>query len=299
MVEARNPQRRLPDWLKVSLAGARPRHEVRKLLQRLDLHTVCESALCPNLCECWARGTATFMILGDHCTRNCRFCAVTSGPPTPPMADEPERIAAAVTELGLKYVVLTSVTRDDLQDGGAQHFARTVRTIRAAQPQVGIEVLTPDFNGVKTSIATVLAAAPKVFNHNLETCARLTPQIRGGADYQRSLNVLAMAREIGKDKVLIKSGFMLGLGESDAEVEEMLHDLRSQGVGFVTIGQYLPPSTAHWPVARYVTPEEFERWAALARDRFGFEFVASAPRVRSSYLADTVHSAAANTGAEG
>jgi len=226
------------------------------------------------------------MILGNHCTRNCRFCAVAHGIPSPVAADEPERVAAAAAELQLRHVVVTSVTRDDLPDAGASHFAATIAAIRCRLPDARIEVLTPDFGGNAAHLALVLAAQPSVFNHNLETCCRLSAQIRSGASYARSLQVLATAAKLSAGgAVHIKSGFMLGLGETEAEITTMLGDLRDHGVSIVTIGQYLAPTRQHWPVARYVTPGEFDHWGKLAR-AMGFSHVASAPLVRSSYFAD-------------
>lgn len=290
---------RLPDWMKVPYRGAPVRDEVRRLLQDLRLHTVCESARCPNQCDCWARGTATFLILGNTCTRNCRFCAVHHGAPGAVEADEPARVAEAVKALGILFAVITSVTRDDLPDGGAAHFAATIRAVREAVPGVGVEVLTPDFGGREADIATVLAAGPDVFNHNIETCARLTAAVRSGAEYARSLHVLATASRLsggareseggeGQTSLhpLIKSGFMLGMGETEAEIRELLRDLRSAGVQILTIGQYLPPSAKHWPLDRYVTPEEFDKWGDTARKEFGFSEVVSRPLVRSSFLAE-------------
>ena len=283
---------RLPEWMKVPYRGAPVRDEVRKLLQDLKLHTVCESARCPNQCDCWARGTATFLILGNTCTRNCRFCAVQHGAPEAVEADEPARVAEAVKGLGIKYAVITSVTRDDLPDGGAAHFAATIRAVREAVPGVGVEVLTPDFGGREADIATVLAAGPEVFNHNIETCQRLTVDVRSGAEYARSLHVLTTAARLatavnkGNSKTLTKSGFMLGMGETDAEIRELLGDLRKANVQILTIGQYLPPSAKHWPLGRYVTPEEFEQWGKVAREEYGFGEVVSRPLVRSSFLAE-------------
>ncbi len=277
---------RLPDWLKVPYRGAPVRDEVKKLLQDLNLHTVCESANCPNRCDCWARGTATFLILGNTCTRNCRFCAVHHGMPGAVDADEPRRVAEAVKALGIQFAVITSVTRDDLPDGGASHFAATIRAVREAVSGIGVEVLTPDFGGRETDIAAVLAAGPDVFNHNIETCARLTAAVRSGADYARSLQVLAAAARMCGNRTAVKSGFMLGMGESEEEIRTLLRDLRSAGVQILTIGQYLPPSASHWPLDRYVTPEAFDRWGRIAQDEFGFEKAVSQPLARSSYLAE-------------
>lgn len=225
------------------------------------------------------------MILGEHCTRNCRFCAVGhSITPRPPEPDEPERLAMAAAKLDLKYVVVTSVTRDDLPDGGAKHFAAVINALHRTIPEAGIEVLTPDFNGNTDALKTVLDASPTVFNHNLETVQRLSGLIRSKADYVRSLAVLKSATEIGGGRIPVKSGIMVGLGEKDGEVVQTLRDLRAAGVSILTIGQYLPPSAEHWPLDRYVAPEIFEEWGKIARE-LGFSFVASAPLVRSSYNA--------------
>lgn len=281
------PTQRLPSWFRRPYQGAAVRGRVHGFLDELKLNTVCESAACPNRCQCWARGTATFLILGNHCTRNCRFCAVAHGTPRPPEPDEPERVAEAAARLRLRFAVITSVTRDDLPDGGAAHFAATLRAVHARLPETGTEVLTPDFQGREADIAAVLAAAPEVFNHNLETCERLTPRIRSGADYRRSLGVLAAARRLAGTGVILKSGIMLGLGETEDEIRTMLGDLRTQGVASVTIGQYLPPSSRHWPLERYVSPEEFTRWGETARREFGFAHAVSEPLARSSYLAES------------
>jgi len=276
---------------------------VAALLKNLELNTVCQSARCPNLNECWHRQTATFLILGEFCTRNCRFCAVEhQASPAPPAPDEPARIAEGAKRLGLQYVVITSVTRDDLADGGAGHFVACIQAVRQQLPEAEVEVLTPDFQGDKTALATVLAAGPTVFNHNIETVKRLTCGIRSGADYDRSLQVLTRATEIRDENTKVKSGLMVGMGESNPEVEAAIRDIRHAGATLLTIGQYLPPSrkspgdgttskTAvfpsrkHWPVDRYVKPEIFDQWRNLAL-KIGFEQVASAPLVRSSYRAD-------------
>ncbi len=279
--------RRLPSWLRVSYGGGQQRSQVRNLISDLGLHTVCESANCPNLGECWERGTATFMILGDYCTRDCAFCAVPhEDQPASPDPDEPERVATAARELNLSYVVVTSVTRDDLDDGGAQHFAETIQALRMKLPGAGVEVLTPDFNGGAGDVAKVLEAGPSVFNHNVETCRRLTGEVRPQADYDQSLGVLYRASEKGGNEIAVKSGAMLGLGETETEIHEMLHDLRQHGVQILTLGQYLPPSKQHWPLDRYLTPDEFAAWRRIAQEDYGFSYVESAPLVRSSYRAE-------------
>ncbi|QSH40158.1 lipoyl synthase [Lentisphaerota bacterium ZTH] len=276
---------KLPPWIRVKVSCGEGRKEVAGILKDLELHTVCSSAQCPNLNECWHRGTATFMILGDQCTRNCKFCAVNhQATPTPPDPEEPEHVAEAAARMKLKYVVITSVTRDDLPDGGAGQFAAVIKAVHARLPEAGIEVLTPDFNADPEALRTVLEAGPTVFNHNVETVRRLAGDIRSKATYDRSLRFLRMAYDMTGGKIPVKSGLMVGLGETDEEVKETLLDLRKSGVTILTIGQYLPPSKKHWPLARYVEPEKFEEWAEFARNA-GFEFVASAPMVRSSYNA--------------
>lgn len=275
---------RLPDWIRLSLKTDEAYRQVRASLTGRQLHTVCESARCPNRQACWNEGTATLMIMGDRCTRNCRFCAVTYGQPEPPDEREPERVAESVAELGLRYLVVTSVTRDDLPDGGAEVFARVIRAVRAVCPDIGIEVLTPDFNGAADALNVVLEERPDVFNHNLETVRRLQSAIRPQASYETSLHVLRMASEHSSGPV-VKSGLMLGLGETDEEIREALFDVRRAGCSLLTLGQYLAPSRSHWPVDRYVEPAHFDRWAEEART-LGFEGVASGPLVRSSYRAD-------------
>jgi len=275
---------RLPAHCTRPAARSREAGALQRLLRRSGLASVCEEARCPNRGSCWTQGHVTFMLLGSVCTRACRFCAVTTGlPPAPPDAAEPARIARAVAELSLQHVVLTSVNRDELPDGGAAHFAATLRAIRSAHPQVTTEVLTPDFQGDLAAVARVCAAAPDVYNHNVETVPRLYRRVRPGASFSRSLSVLAEARRLRPDTV-VKSGFMLGLGESAEEVVALLGALREAGVESVTIGQYLRPSLAHLPVERYWAPEEFEAIAERARS-LGFVQVASAPLVRSSYNA--------------
>jgi lipoic acid synthetase len=278
---------RLPDWARKTgplTRGARP---VRVLLRDGALNTVCEEARCPNLGECFSRGTATFMLLGDRCTRRCGYCSVSTARPLPPDPGEPARVAEAAARMGLRYVVLTSVNRDDLPDGGAAHFALTVRTIRRASPAVAVEVLTPDFKGDRPALAAVLEAAPEVFNHNIETVPRLFPRLRPQGRYRLSLDLLAAAKAIEPGQVT-KSGLMVGLGETDEEIEPVLRDLRAVGVDTVTIGQYLRPTREHEPVQRYVTPEAFLAFEQLAL-RIGFPTVHSGVFVRSSFNAEEVY----------
>ncbi len=284
-----SPPRRLPPWLKKRIRAGRQVQEVRDLLAGLHLHTVCDGAHCPNQGECYARGTATFLILGETCTRNCRFCAIEDRPPGPLRDAEPDDVAEACARLNLHYVVITSVTRDDLPDGGARHFARTLRAVKD-RTDARVEVLTPDFQGDPTAIATVIHAGPDVFNHNVETVPELYPAVRPQAGYRQSLEVLRLARQQaqqGGRKMYTKSGLMVGLGETDEQVVDVLRDLRSVQCDVLTIGQYLAPSGEHHPVQRFVPPEQFERWQAVARE-LGFASVASGPFVRSSYHADLV-----------
>lgn len=283
MESAPQDRRRLPAWLRRPLARPGAYAEVEGLLDELRLNTVCRSAKCPNRGECFSDGTATFLIMGDACTRGCRFCAVETRPPQPLDEDEPTRVAEAVVRMGLRHVVITTVTRDDLADGGAAHFAAVIEAVRAASPTAAIEVLTSDFAGDLTAVDVVLAAAPDVFNHNLETVPRLYSEVRPGADYRRSLTVLAHVAQASPETPT-KSGLMLGLGETPLEVATVMEDLREAGIGMLTLGQYLQPSSAHLPVADFVEPEVF---AELAREayRLGFTSVASAPFVRSSYHA--------------
>jgi lipoic acid synthetase len=274
--------RRFPPWLRKRIPPEGETSAVRKLLDRLHLHTVCQSAHCPNLFECFARGTATFLILGDVCTRHCGFCAVGSGSPEPPEPDEPAHVAEAVASLGLAHVVVTSVTRDDLADGGSAQFAATIAAVRAVSDAT-IEVLTPDFQGCWGDLRRVVDAGPDVFNHNVETVPRLYPLVRPEADYRRSLEVLRRAGERAPG-LLTKSGLMVGLGERHDEVIAVMRDLRAAGCGALTVGQYLSPSSGHVPVARFVTPEEFDTYKTEA-EAMGFAAVAAAPFVRSSYQA--------------
>jgi len=276
---------RLPEWLRVRLPESDSYGRTRALLAELQLHTVCESARCPNHWECWSRGTATFMIAGDRCTRACRFCAVTTAKPLPLDPDEPARVAEAAHRMKLRHVVITAVARDDLPDGGAEHFRRTIEAVRARLPGAVIEVLVPDFNDRDAAIDTVLAARPHIFNHNLETVRRLTPQVRSRATYDRSLSVLRKAKARGGPRLYTKSGLMLGLGETEAELLEALRDLCAAGCDLLTLGQYLQPTLRHLPVVEFVPPERFARLGARARE-LGFVHVASGPLVRSSYHAD-------------
>ncbi len=279
---------KLPPWIRVRIGSGPEKEKVAGILDGLSLNTVCSGAKCPNLNECWNRGTATFMILGRTCTRNCRFCAVRKTPaPEAPDSSEPSRVAEAAARMNLKYVVVTSVTRDDLPDGGAGHFSRTVREIRGRLPEAGIEVLTPDFKGDAGALAEILGALPTVFNHNVETVRRLTPAIRSGAEYARSLEVLSFVARKSGGAVAVKSGLMAGMGETDAEIEEAIRDIRAAGAEILTIGQYLPPLKDSWPLDRYVPPDVFNSWREFALSR-GFRSVASGPLVRSSYHADEV-----------
>jgi lipoic acid synthetase len=277
------PSVRRPDWLKVRVPGGRNYVELKTIMRDLDLHTVCEEAHCPNIGECWEHRTATFMILGDVCTRACGFCAVTSGKPTGLDLHEPGRVAHAVQQMGLKHVVITSVNRDDLPDGGAMLFAATIRKVREANPGITVEVLIPDFEGIERSLQYVLRAEPDILNHNVETVERLTKRVRRKAQYRRSLQVLRTAKVLAPER-LTKSGIMLGLGESGEEIAQTLRDLREARVDIVTIGQYLRPSAKHLPVMRYYEPEEFARWRDYGAS-LGFRHVESGPLVRSSYHA--------------
>lgn len=271
-----------PDWLKIRLHRTAEYAEVQRIVDTHSLHTICSSGMCPNKAECWSRRTATFMILGEVCTRSCRFCATRSGRPAPPDAEEPEHVAESVRLMGLRHVVLTSVTRDDLPDGGALHWARTVEAIRRRNPEATIELLIPDLDARPELIDIVLASKPDIVGHNIETVERLTPQVRSRARYETSLQTL---RHIARSGAAAKSGLMVGLGETDDEVSRTLHDLHAAGVRIVTIGQYLRPTLEHCPVAEYITPEKFDRYRQEALD-MGFAYCASAPLVRSSYLAD-------------
>jgi lipoyl synthase len=284
----RTTLKRKPPWLKRRLPKGTAYENVRGLLEKNCLHTVCQEAKCPNLWECFSQGTATFLIMGQRCTRNCRFCAVAHGPLIPPEEDEPQRIAEACQTLNLTYVVVTSVTRDDLSDGGAGHFAATIHSIRNVNPGIKIEVLIPDFQGSRAALERVLAAAPDVLNHNLETVKRLYPNVRPEAIYKRSLELMRHVRRNHPD-VPVKSGLMLGLGETRKEIEEALQDLLDHGCSLLTLGQYLQPSKSHLPVVEYIAPEVFESLGQNAID-MGFRDVASGPFVRSSYHAKELFS---------
>jgi lipoic acid synthetase len=275
-----------PSWLKRRLPSGPEFERTRRRLQKQKLHTVCQEAQCPNIFECFSQLTATFLILGDHCTRDCSFCAVHKGSGQPVDFDEPRRVAAAALEMGLRYVVLTSVTRDDLPDGGAEHYAQTIQALRCAIEDVSIEVLIPDFQGNQDALLMVLSAGPSVLNHNLETVPRLYPNVRPQADYRRSLALLARSSAYAPH-IPTKSGLMLGLGETTDEIEQTLLDLRDSNCRILTLGQYLQPSPTHHAVKQFVTPEAFDRLRATALD-MGFEQVASGPFVRSSYQAKEV-----------
>lgn len=277
-----------PSWLKKRLSINVKQDEVSSVLKELRLNTVCESALCPNIAECFAKGTATFMILGNVCTRNCYFCAVPKGEPVEVDEGEPLRIACATKKLRLRHVVITSVTRDDLPDGGSEQFAKTIYALRSEMPEVTIEVLTPDFMGDVSAISKVVSEGPDVFNHNVETVPRLYTAIRPMANYRRSLDVLKKVKELNPH-IYTKSGMMLGLGETRTEVSEVIHDLKEAGCDILTIGQYLSPTKDHFPVKEYVHPETFFEIAEEAK-KIGFKFVASSPFIRSSFNAMNVYS---------
>ena len=280
-------QAKKPDWIKVRLPSNPVFFSTKALISDLRLHTVCESAQCPNRWECWSQGTATFMIAGDRCTRACGFCAVTTAKPFALEEDEPARVAEAVVRMRLKHVVITAVARDDLKDGGAYHFARVIEAIRAADPAIIIEVLTPDFHAKEECLALIAGARPHIFNHNVETVERLTPVVRSRAKYALSLDVLRRMKEIAPGMVT-KSGIMLGLGETEPEIFQTMDDLRDAGVQVLTMGQYLRPTQQHLPVVAYVPPDTFQLYGDIAR-RKGFEHVASGPLVRSSYHAADFH----------
>jgi lipoic acid synthetase len=278
-----------PKWLRAPAPSGANYHDLKALVDRLRLHTVCESAACPNVGECWNQRAATFMMLGNVCTRRCGFCAVQKGAPLPVDYDEPNRVAEAVAALGLNFAVITSVNRDDREDGGAEIFAMVIRAIRDRIPGCGVEVLVPDFQGNLAAVETVMEAAPDVFNHNTETVPRLYRQVRLGARYERSLDVLAHAKTV-TPSIPTKSGVMLGLGERDDEVIETMRDLRAHHVDILTLGQYLRPSPKHLPIVRYVPPDEFDEFKRLGNE-MGFAHVESGPLVRSSYHASNAAAA--------
>jgi len=274
---------RLPPWFKQRLADPSVMSSMHGLLDGLKLHTICQSALCPNIGRCFTAGTATFLILGNVCTRRCTFCAVKKGRPNPVDEAEPEHLLEAVINLGLKYVVITSVTRDDLPDGGASQFARTVTLLGENMEDILVEVLVPDFHGSEEAVRMVIASGPQVINHNVETVPRLYPEVRPGADYARSLELLYTVKNLDPS-IVTKSGLMLGLGESKEEVIEVMSDLREANCDLLTVGQYLQPSAQHHPVVRFIPPEEFAEYETIGRET-GFAEVASSPLVRSSYHA--------------
>ena len=284
-IEATTEPLRKPQWIRAKLGVSAEVQRVKDILRANDLHSVCEEANCPNLSECFTKGTATFMVMGDICTRRCPFCDVGHGRPNPLDLDEPKKLASTIAKMGLKYVVITSVDRDDLLDGGAAHFAACIRESRSASPKLTIEVLVPDFRGrMDPALAIFKDTPPDVFNHNLETVPRLYRQARPGSDYDWSLDLLERFKGL-HPKVPTKSGLMLGLGEEIEEIEQVMRDLRAHRVDMLTLGQYLQPSKHHLPVARYVHPDEFERLRVLG-EAMGFSHVASGPMVRSSYHAD-------------
>ncbi|MFC1915847.1 lipoyl synthase [Chloroflexota bacterium] len=274
---------RLPAWFKQKPPDPKVMSTMTGLLDGLSLGTICESAHCPNIGHCFSRGTATFLILGEVCTRHCTFCTVKKGQPNPVDEKEPQNLLEAVKRLNLSYIVITSVTRDDLLDGGVSHFARVINILNENIAGTIIEVLVPDFRGSTTAVKTVVAAHPQVINHNIETVPRLYPKVRPGADYHRSLKLLAMVKNLDPE-IVTKSGLMLGLGETKAEVIEVMSDLREAGCDLLTIGQYLQPSSRHHPIIRFVSPEEFNEYEGIGKD-IGFAEVASAPLVRSSFQA--------------
>lgn len=284
-VESTQTPLRKPEWIRIKLSSGQEISRIKQLLRESKLHTVCEEAACPNLAECFKHGTATFMIMGDLCTRRCPFCDVAHGKPLPLDSNEPHQLAEAVQVMALNYVVITSVNRDDLRDGGAGHFADCINEIRKQTPQTKIEILVPDFRGRIEKAVEILAAQPcDVFNHNLETVPRLYPKARPGADYEGSLELFRQFHAT-QPTIPTKSGLMLGIGETEAEVEAVMRDLLNVGCSMLTLGQYLQPSKSHLAVEEYITPEQFERYAQIAK-ALGFKQVASAPLVRSSYHAD-------------
>ncbi|MDR2938359.1 MAG: lipoyl synthase [Prevotellaceae bacterium] len=275
-------QERKPDWLKIKLETTGEYPKIRKIVEQNRLHTICSSGKCPNIGTCWNMGTATFMILGDICTRSCKFCATNTGKPLAPDVNEPQKVAESIRLMQLKHCVVTSVDRDDLPDKGADFWAKTIHAIREKNPQILIEVLVPDFDNVDEFLQIVFAAKPDIFGHNMETVKRLSPQVRSRAKYADSLQVLRKAHE---NRLVTKSGIMVGIGETAVEVEEVLADLRSVGCQMITIGQYLQPTKNNLPVSEYVTPEQFEKYRILGL-KMGFSSVESAPLVRSSFMAE-------------
>jgi lipoic acid synthetase len=282
MESAKKNTRRLPRWMKMQMPKGESYSKVKNTVQKHNLHTICTSGNCPNIGECWNRGTATFMILGEICTRSCKFCGVKTGKPLPVDWEEPKRLAESVKLMQVKHCVITSVDRDDLQDGGAAFWAETIRKIKEINPDTTIETLIPDFDAVEEHVQKVIDAKPEVISHNLETVERLTPQIRSRAKYQRSLKVL---KQIAESGLVAKSGIMLGLGETEEEILQTMDDLLAVGCKVMTIGQYLAPSVNHIPVVDYVTPEKFEEYRKIGLEK-GFDFVESSPLVRSSYRAE-------------
>lgn len=274
--------RRKPDWLKTRIPSGKEYLQVKEIIQRHQLHTICTSGLCPNISECWGRGTATFMILGEICTRSCRFCATKTGRPLPVDPQEPLRVAQSVKLMNLRHCVITSVDRDDLPDGGAMHWCETIRKIKQLNPETTIEALIPDFKGKEEHILLVIDSNPEVISHNLETVRRLTPIVRSASSYDRSLQVIRIIASSGK---IAKSGIMVGLGETDEEVLQTMDDLLAAGCKVMTIGQYLQPTRKHLPVSRYVSPEQFDQWREIGLKK-GFRAVESKPLVRSSYHAE-------------
>ena len=273
---------RKPDWLKIKLEAGGEYPKVKKIVELNKLHTICSSGKCPNIGKCWNMGTATFMILGDICTRSCKFCATNTGKPLPPDSEEPKKIAESVHKMQLNHCVITSVDRDDLTDKGASFWAETIEAIRRKNPKTLIEVLVPDFDNIDDYLDIVFAAKPDIFGHNMETVKRLSPQVRSRAKYELSLEVL---RKAAAANLIVKSGIMVGLGETEAEVEEVLTDLRNVNCQMITIGQYLQPTKNNLPVKEYITPEQFEKYRQLGL-KMGFESVESAPLVRSSFMAE-------------
>ena len=281
---------RLPSWLKVPMPGGTTYRELKALMRGAKLHTVCEEARCPNIGDCWERKSATFMILGDICTRRCHYCAVTTGRPGGVDVGEPERLARIVERMGLNYCVITSVNRDDLGDGGAFIFSLCIKLIRAYSPNCKVEVLIPDFAGNVWALKKLIKAKPDVLNHNLETSKRIFKKVRPKGDYKRSLELLALSKELDTN-IPTKSGIMIGLGEDFEEIVETMEDLRSHGCDLLTIGQYLRPSQKHWPISKFYKPSEFDQLKRIGTD-MGFKHVAAGPLVRSSYHADEQHLAA-------